>query len=389
MPQWTMQTEEFRSDTSSRASRELEDVAAIVQQATPLAGSQLELSLRTRSSQVVLPSVEAALLRVKATIRELREKQQFIATSKVLFPLESLKVLAISLPSRPREPDIFQAAVRLAPNLEFLQLYVNTHNATESALRFLPVLAELPKVTSLRLVTNGNAACLLPSCLMHITCLELGCQVYFRQVPPKLRKLCLEGLDLDWLGYEAMMSALQHAIAPADLTLTSFVVAAMPCLPGNLQKLSLQHSIVGYGDIEDFCTLHIGIARLANLRILCVADFLGDFPVSFLSGMVFPNLHTFGFCLDSQANDNYYIMDNVSGSSILQPTEEIGALMRVFPNLKCMKVYCVGLDAKIMKFDCGSFKWIFRKLRSITCYRTHVNVEFMNLEKRVCVICKV
>ncbi len=116
MPQWTMQTEEFRSDTSSRASRELEDVAAIVQQATPLAGSQLELSLRTRSSQVVLPSVEAALLRVKATIRELREKQQFIATSKVLFPLESLKVLAISLPSRPREPDIFQAAVRLAPN---------------------------------------------------------------------------------------------------------------------------------------------------------------------------------------------------------------------------------------------------------------------------------
>ena len=296
MPQWTMQTEDFRSDTSSRPSRELEDVAAIVQQATPLAGSQLELSLRTRSSQVVLPSVEAALLRVKATIRELREKQQFIATSKVLFPLESLKVLAIFLPSRPREPDIFQAAVRLAPNLECLQLYVQTHNATVSALRFLTVLAELPKVTSLRLVTNGNAACLLPSYLMHITNLELGRQVYFRQVPPKLRELCLDGLDLDYLGYDVMTSVLKQAITPISLTLSSAAIAAMPFLPEKLQKLSLQYLLhVHFSDIVRSHALHTGLARLANLRVLCIADFLTENLVYFLSGIVLPELHTLGF----------------------------------------------------------------------------------------------
>ena len=54
--------------------------------------------------------------------------------------------------------------MRLAPNLEFLQLDVKTHNATVLALCFLSVLAEILKLTSLRLVTNGNAACLVVKC---------------------------------------------------------------------------------------------------------------------------------------------------------------------------------------------------------------------------------
>jgi len=169
MMQWSMQTGTHIPDSTHRALRELQDLAAIVEQAAPLTKNHLELGLRTRSHQVILPSVEAAMLSMTNTIRELREQQQFIATLKVLFPLESLRVLAFSLPSRPREPDIFQAALRLAPNLEFLQLYVKTHNTTESALRFLTVLAELPKLTSVRLVTQGNAACLSSSYLMHVS----------------------------------------------------------------------------------------------------------------------------------------------------------------------------------------------------------------------------
>ncbi len=136
MLQWSLQTGTHIPDSTHRASRELQDLAAIVEQAAPLTKNHLELGLRARSHQLVLPSVEAAMLGMTSVIREIREQQQFIATSKVLFPLQSLRVLAFSLPSRPREPDIFQAAVRLAPNLEFLQLYVKTRNTTVSALRF-------------------------------------------------------------------------------------------------------------------------------------------------------------------------------------------------------------------------------------------------------------
>ena len=386
MPRWTIHTETFRSDKSDRALRDLQELAVIAEQATPLAGNRLELCLRTRSNQVVLPSVEAALLRLKAIIRELREKQQFIVTSKVLFPLESLKILAFTLPNQPRVPHIPQAALRLAPNLEFLPLYVNTHNSTMSALGFLSVMAELPKVTSLRLVTNGNAACLLPSYLMHITRLELGHQVHFRQVPPKLRKLCLEGFNPDYLGYDVMMFALQQVITPVDMTLSSSAMAAVPLLPENLLKLSLECLLAAhYGELECLYTLHTDMARLTNLRILCVADFLTETLVSFMSGMIFPNLHTLRFCLDSQANTGYYSMGRAHGSNILQATIDASALITVFPNLQHMQVSCVGLDARTVRFDCTRFRWTFLKLRSITCY---VNVEFLNLKKDVCVVYK-
>ena len=390
MPQWTIQTGTYVQNTSGRAMRELQEIAVIVEHSDPLAKPRLELGLRTRSTQVVLPLVKAALFGMKSMIREIRKQQQFIATLEVLYPLENLKVLAASLPGRPREPDIFQAAVRLAPNLEFLQLYVQTHNATVSALRFLTVLAELPKVTSLRLVTNGNAACLLPSYLMHITCLELGRQVYFRQVPPKLRELCLEGLNFDYLGYDVMMSVLMQAITPVNLTLSSSAIAAMPFLPGNLQKLSLQYLLSAHtSDIVRSHALHTGLARLASLRILCIADFLSESLMYFLSGTVFPELHTLGFCLDSQANTAYYSLDRASGCSILRPTPSVDRLVTVFPNLQRLKVSCAGLDARIVRFDCAWIKWTFLQLRSISCYSTNVRVQFMNLAEYVCVTYKV
>ena len=389
VPRWTIHTETFRSDKSDRALKDLQELAVIAEQATPLAGNRLELCLRTRSNQVVLPSVEAALLRLKATVGELREKQQFIVTSKVMFPLDSLRTLAFSLPNQPRAPHVSKAALRLAPNLDFLQLYVSTHNSTVSALGFLTVLAELPKVTSLRLVTNGNAACLLPSYLMHITRLELGHQVHFRQVPLKLHELCLEGFDLDYLGYDVMMFALQQVITPVDMTLSSSAIAAVPFLPENLLKLSLEFLLAAhYGEKECLHTLHTGMARLVILRVLCVADFLTELLVSFMSGMVFPNLHTLGFCLDSQANTGYYSVGRAHDSSILQATIEASKLMTVFPNLQHMKVSCVGLDARTVRFDCAWFRWTFLKLRSITCYSAHVNVEFLNLKKGVCLVYK-
>ena len=224
---------------------------------------------------------------------------------------------------------------------------------------------------------------------MHITRLELGHQVHFRQVPLKLHELCLEGFDLDYLGYDVMMFALQQVITPVDMTLSSSAIAAVPFLPENLLKLSLEFLLAAhYGEKECLHTLHTGMARLVILRVLCVADFLTELLVSFMSGMVFPNLHTLGFCLDSQANTGYYSVGRAHDSSILQATIEASKLMTVFPNLQHMKVSCVGLDARTVRFDCAWFRWTFLKLRSITCYSAHVNVEFLNLKKGVCLVYK-
>lgn len=105
-----------------------------------------------------------------------------------------------------------------------------------------------------------------------------------------------ELLSTGLIYHDAVEHADRHT--HVNLTLTSSVTAAMPCLPANLQKLSLQFLLALHG--ESIGTLHTSMARFANLRVLCIADFLTETIVIFLSGMVFPNLHTLGFCLDSQ-----------------------------------------------------------------------------------------
>ncbi|DBA87514.1 TPA: hypothetical protein ACH3X1_004543 [Trebouxia sp. C0004] len=121
-----------QTNTRAMASRDTAcgmqcDMFLAVEQATPLAGIQMELGLPTRSSQVVLPSVEAVLVGVKAMVRQPQEQKHFIANSTVR-PLASLKMVAISLPSPPRIPDTFHTAIHLALDREFCSYMCSKHN---------------------------------------------------------------------------------------------------------------------------------------------------------------------------------------------------------------------------------------------------------------------
>ncbi len=101
-----------------------------------------------------------------------------------------------------------------------------------------------------------------------------------------------------------MMVALQQVITAVDVTLRSSAIAAVSVLPENLLKVSLDCLLAAHhGDKECLHGLHTGLARLADLRVLCDADFLAKQLVSFMSELALPDLHLpLGCCLDSQAN---------------------------------------------------------------------------------------
>lgn len=136
VPRWTIHTETFRSDKSDRALKDLQELAVIAEQATPLAGNRLELCLRTRSNQVVLPSVEAALLRLKATVGELREKQQFIVTSKVMSSGQ-LEDLSIFLAKPAKGATCFQGSFTSCTQPGFLAIIREHAQLNCVCLRFL------------------------------------------------------------------------------------------------------------------------------------------------------------------------------------------------------------------------------------------------------------
>ena len=85
---------------------------------------------------------------------------------------------------------------------------------------------------------------------------------------------------------------LQQVITPVDMTLRLSAIAAVPFLPENLLKLSLDCLLAAHhGDIDCLHALHTGLARLVDLRVLCDADFLAKQLVSFMSEIAVPDLH--------------------------------------------------------------------------------------------------
>ena len=286
--------------------------------------AKLELNIRLRSGHVVKDLMQKELMRLKAVIVQIREQEQLLVPTNAMFqaPMTSLRVLAFSLARKPNDQTTLQNAVRKAPNLEYLQIYVDTAVTAQRALNFVGVLPELPKVKSLRLATKGNAICLPVECLQHITLLELGSQVSFTQTPPQLCNLSLEKLDLEYEGYPAMMSSLCKSGAQLSVSLSSFTYAALPSLPVTVDKLSLLNKLPsGAQSVEDMIALPLALARLSGLRALYLADFLTGPLLTRLSAGRFPNLHTLGISFACWESNEYQSVDRNTGKIMLRPTQ--------------------------------------------------------------------
>ena len=212
-------------------------------------------------------------MRIKPAISEIHEHVRMMKTAKLLLPMDSLKVCAFTLPGHPTSQAKLHGALKLAKNLEFLQIYVQTEKTSMLALQVIEVLPDLPKVSSLQIVTAGCATCLPAACLQHITHLELGSGVYFDCLPSSLRSLAIQFLACKLLeGYTEMLAHLDEAEVPINITIHDCPSSESVGIPKNTQHLSLQRCLIDEIDLERSLSWRSAFTRLTKLQILCVSD---------------------------------------------------------------------------------------------------------------------
>ena len=245
MPQWRLYEPTLFGDRVGRAAQEARTLAAILQQLEPCTRRKLEVHLQVRSSQVVTQRLCPHLLFLQSNISQLREHELLTDTITTLSPLSNLRTFAFCLPRNPHGQRPYRDAVRLLPSLQCLQIYFTTKTSVDHIHTFLHVLRDLPRVTSLRVVTNEIALCLPSKFLQNMLTLELGKQVRIGPLFSSLRHLELERLDLGCLGYKEMFFGLQDMVDSMTLH-SSFDVVALAALPISLQKLYLKQSIASY-----------------------------------------------------------------------------------------------------------------------------------------------
>lgn len=364
---------------------------------------RLELQLCLKSTQIIKPAIAADLLRLKPAITEFRELERMETTANMLFPLDSLKVCALKLPRSPMVLSRLWSAMKLAKNLEFLQISIHSKNTSSMAVRFIEVLPELPRVTSLRVISSGQdmvtrlpvATCLPVAYLPHITHLELGQRVYTGGLPSNLRSLALQNLSISDQGYAQMLAEISLAVEPISMTVQEFENAALLGLDANLHEFRLQSPMLFRLQSPMFDTVEpehsrmcrSGLARLSSLRVLCVSDFLTPGFVALLEPSCFPQLHTFGFNVEQLDSSDYYAVDSPT-SYILTPSQDIAKLGVTFPALQNLKIICRSEENVGLVIRAEGICLAFPGLHDITCYSPVPGLELHGVPRQVQVAAK-
>ena len=386
MSRWTLQTGAPYRDRFSNFLQDIQEIQRILNVDQTSCQSPLELNIRIRSSHAVKPDVQPLLLRLMPAIVQLREREQLVTTADLLFPTNSLQTIAFSLPRKPKDQAPFQNAVRRAPTLECLQLYVKTPVTAQRAVNFLNILPELPKVVSLRLVTRGHPACLPAEYLQHITTLELGTEVSFSGHPPALSSLTIESLDSRYDNYAVMMSQLNNMVSIVNITVDDFVAPALCLLPTNLQQLSLSKKLDAglWGSLQEKLSVITGLHRLTNLRSLFISDFFSASLVTLLAGSVFSHLLTLGISVSSFEANEYHVVDDIKSNLLVKPS--LLQMQSVFPQLQHLKVSCIDTELKYknMTLDFSPITHIaFPRLLGVTFCSPHVTLQIVNFPQGV------
>ena len=363
---------------------QLKEVADIYEQAPPGNRQRLELHLRLRSEHIVTPAISAELLRIKPAITEIREHTQMMKTATLLFPMDSLKVCALTLPRKPLSPSGLQHAMKLARNLEFLQIYVHTENTARIAVKFIDVLPDLPRVASLRLISSGCATCLPVTCLQHVTHLELGRGVYCDALPSGLRSLVLQTLSTCDPGYPQMLAKLSLAVVPISIAVREFESTDLARLDANMQQFRVQAPMSRIDNMEHSCTCRLGLARLTQLRVLCVSDFLTATLVELLEPLCFPELHTFGFGVD----ENDYPYFEAADRYMVTPSHNVVKLGVTFPALQHLDIVCRSTENDMLVIQAEGITSAFPGLCGVTCYSPLAGLELQGLSSQVQVAAK-
>jgi len=334
--------------------QELRDTAHI--------SGRLELQLRVRSDHVQLQEIKNVMQSLGPVIAELRVLDRFDSCAKQLFPLENVRTVAFSLPGQAdRRMTQLQGAITSLPNLQTIQVYTMTTKGAGLLPCFLEVLYRLPHITSLRVATSGCAVCLQARSLSHTVDLELGDEVYLSALPAALRQLHLQSLNVGDI-HATLFWQIQESRRPFDLIVDHFTISALSQLPASLQGLILMQPLEqNKSDSHDCVQCESVFARLINLRVLVLGDFLSHFLAYAIRSLPFVKLHTLGFCLKSDllaAEEQH--CDN--GRLHFTPFH----LPESFPALEVVKIYASADELAVPAIlHCGRFFWQFCPQQSL------------------------
>ena len=325
---------------------------------------RLELCLSLRSEHAGLPAVQIVIRKLQAIICELHVVDSLAVCATNTFPLHHLRALAFTLPYKPSRG--YQAAMVSLPSLEFLHVHANTAKAAACIPSFLKVLPNMQTVSSLRISTLSNFLALPVASLQHVTYLQLGSGVTITKVPAVLRHLRLQALHNDVLWMWPVFQELEQLDRRLAFTLDTFSWALLH-LPTNLEELTiLQHVEQPSSDHMELSLCHSIFSRLSNLKVLVLADFVTPYISYALKGLIFPHVHTFGFCLASANPNPMHLMDGDSEVfMVFPPTPEV-----VFPNVQHLRVYSTESNpTKRVRLHCTwMHKHFFTQLQTLTCY---------------------
>lgn len=107
--------------------------------------------------------------------------------------------------------------------------------------------------------------------------LELGDEVNVSALPAALRQLHLQSLHVGDI-HATLFWQMQESRRPFDLIVDHFTMSALTCLPASLQGLLLMQPLEqNKFDSHDCVQCESVFARLTNLRVLVLGDFLSHF----------------------------------------------------------------------------------------------------------------
>ena len=210
---------------------------------------------------------------------EIRETKGLTTIVSWLTRLPKLQTLAFQLPKKYKDRGAILRALNSNSSLQHLHIHAISKEAAAHAMRFLHT-TKLLLLRSLRIVTDGHAACLPCECdwlqpyggFQNLTCIELGANVSFTGGLCNLRRLRLQRLD--W-SYCNMLACLINSKQSVSLALDAFTPERLLCLPDSLQDLRLLQKL--NANAATIGALNEALGGLANLCRLykeckCLSD---------------------------------------------------------------------------------------------------------------------
>jgi len=194
--------------------------------------------------------------------------------------------------------------------------------------------------------------------------LELGDEVYVSALPAALRQLHLQSLNVGDI-HATLFWQMEQSRRPFDLIVNHFTISALACLPASLQGLLLMQPLEQNNfDSHDCAQCESAFARLTNLRVLVLGDFLSHFLAYAIRSLPFMKLHTLGFSLK---RDLVAAEEEHDDRLIFTPFH----LPESFPALEVVKIYASADELAVPAIlHCGRFfgSSVRSKLWGCTCY---------------------